>query len=338
MPLGPRDIVPAMRKLVPAAALAAVVVVGARGARADEPRATYAVGGIAIAGDADAPLAGALRTAATGGLTGTPAQVAPDVVARLLASVPDLATCTTADCLTRFAASSSATRVVALDVEIEGELYHLRVKVTDASGRAVRVREDECIACAVPEVQEKVSALVNGAVTAATDDVVAVEITTTPPGAELTIDGVARGRTPWRGELPAGPHQVVVRDDDGHALDDQLVVEAGGGGAIALTIPGAGPKPRRWGALRWVAAGTGGALAITGVVLLAKDGDGTCGQPSCPERWETTAGGIGLLSAGVVVGAAAGWMIWQDHRGAERPSFALLPTDGGLAAAVGGRF
>ncbi len=55
----------------------------------------------------------------------------------------------------------------------------------------------------IPEVERRIQAL-----EADLKDrgVQVLSVTSTPPGAELTVNGVARGQTPWVGELPLGEH------------------------------------------------------------------------------------------------------------------------------------
>jgi tetratricopeptide (TPR) repeat protein len=63
-----------------------------------------------------------------------------------------------------------------------------------------------------------------------------VTIVTTPPGATVMIDDVARGVTPWTGELEPGPHRLALRLDEHsdatrtfelparHAIDIELML------------------------------------------------------------------------------------------------------------------
>ncbi len=320
-----------------ATACVALVALSAGVAGAGKTLPSHAVGGIAVTGNADAGLGLAVRSAAEAGLAGSTLHVSAPAVAKILGAVPDLAGCTDAACLTRFAAAAGADRVVAVEVAAKGELHQLTVLVADTTGRALRRRQDDCIACAVPEIQEKITELVRAAVTAGADDTIAVEVGSTPAGAALTVDGTDRGPTPWRGELTAGAHDVMVTDPDGRAIREQIFVDAAGDGRFSVIIPEVTSVPRRWGTLRWVAAGTGGAALITGIVLLGKDGDGTCDEPVCPERYESTATGVLFVGTGLALGAAAGWMIWQDREHGH-PTLAITPTAGGISAAVGGRF
>ena len=207
----------------------------------------------------------------------------------------------------------------------------------DSRGRALRRRTDECVACAVPELQERVTAAIRDAISAIADDTVTVTIETTPPAAQLVVDGGDRGPTPWRGELIAGPHQATATDDAGASIAQELFVEAIPDQRFALVIPRRDGGRRRWGRLTYVAAGAGAATIVGGILLLGLDGDGSCDAAgSCPRQYETTAGGVLTVGAGVALLGAAGWMYWQD-RGGER-SLTIAPTAAGVSASYATRF
>src|SRR5690348_12621939 len=118
-----------MRWLPPFVAL--IVFTGS--ARADEKAPpTHAIGAITVGGSAEPALSGALRSAATEGLTaGGAALVPPESVAKLLGAVPELASCATADCHTRLASAVGAARLVTIAVDAKGELYALTIAVVD---------------------------------------------------------------------------------------------------------------------------------------------------------------------------------------------------------------
>src|SRR5437764_11021053 len=52
-----------------------------------------------------------------------------------------------------------------------------------------------------------------------------VSISSEPPGAEISIDGIPRGRTPLRIELPAHPHDLIAELDGWPAERQALAVE-----------------------------------------------------------------------------------------------------------------
>ncbi|HUQ02868.1 MAG TPA: hypothetical protein VM261_10255 [Kofleriaceae bacterium] len=310
---------------------ASFAVPGAASADSQPAPPLHAIGAITVGGSAPAPLGAALRSAATDGLTaGGAALVPPDTVARLLAAVPELASCDTADCHKRLANSVGATRLVTIAVDAKGELYTLAISLVDVQGRALRRRTDECIACAVPELQERVTTAVRDAVTATVDDTVAIVVDAKPAAASLVIDGSDRGATPWNGELVAGPHDATATDAGGASIRQQIFVEARPDQHITLEIPGASDR-RRWGNLTYAAGGAGAVALLGGVFLLSMDGDGTCDVAgTCPRQYETTAGGLMSITVGLAALGTAGWMYWSDHR--QERSLTVAATPGGAAA------
>jgi hypothetical protein len=325
-----------MRSLLPVAAAITSTLAFAGEAAAEDPPA-HAIGAITTSGTAEAPLGAALRSAATDGLTAGGARlVPPESVAKILGAVPELATCATPDCHERLASAAAADRLVSIAVDAKGELYALTIAVLDERGRALRRRTDECVACAVPELQERVTAAVQAAVSAATDDTVPVTVDATPAATAITVDGTDRGPSPWSGELIAGPHTATATDAIGASITQEIFVEASPSQQFLLDIPR--PRGRRqWGKLTWITAGAGGAAVLGGIVLLSMDGNGTCGvDGTCARQYETTAGGVLTVSAGVALLGAAGWMYWRDHSG-ER-SVTVAPTAGGATATFSTRF
>ena len=60
-----------------------------------------------------------------------------------------------------------------------------------------------------------------------TADMPVIEIVSTPPGAQVTIDGRMVGQTPFRGMLPIGPHSVVVQQPNQPPVRKQITMHAG---------------------------------------------------------------------------------------------------------------
>jgi hypothetical protein len=187
----------------------------------------------------------------------------------------------------------------------------------------------------VPELQEKVTAAVRDAITATVDDTVAVVVDASAP-ATLEIDGSERGQTPWKGELVAGPHDATATDAGGASIRQQIFVEARPDQSFTLAIPGGGGR-RQWGKLTYVAGGTGAVALVGGIVLLSMDGGGTCSvDGTCPKVYETTAGGVLTIGAGLALLGAAGWMYWKDHK--QERSLTVALTPGGAAATYSAHF
>ncbi len=125
---------------------------------------------------------------------------------------------------------------------------------------------------------------------------------TAQPAAVVSIDGQAKGSTPWSGELPAGDHLVALESGGAHVERDVNVAPGSTARVdVALSVPAA-PRSRALRPLKWVTL-VGGVLAVgAGAALLALDGHGTCSLPSgqrqCADVYDTRTGGIVALAGG----------------------------------------
>jgi len=91
--------------------------------------------------------------------------------------------------------------------------------------------------------------------------------------------------------------------------------------------------PRPYGTWKWVAAGGAAVALVSGLYLLATDGNGIdCppGPGQCPEHYENTAGGVGLTVAGAALGGVATWMFLQDRARPESGLGAKTTAGGAL--------
>ncbi|MGZ3427085.1 MAG: PEGA domain-containing protein, partial [Polyangia bacterium] len=122
------------------------------------------------------------------------------------------------------------------------------------------------------------------------------------PSAIVSIDGVAKGSTPWAGELVAGDHLVTL-ESGGARVERDVNVAPGNTARVDVTLTAI--TPHRSPALRplkWVTL-VGGVLAVgAGAALFALDGRGTCalgnGQRQCADVYDTRTGGIVALAGG----------------------------------------
>ncbi len=325
-----------MRALV----LVGLALAGAATSAAAEPAAPagdarpgHAIGPIVLDGSGEVPpqLLDKLRTEAQAALDGTDARAVPrDAVVAILRSIPELATCATRDCVARFALATAAQRIVTTRLVVTGELFEIAVELVDDHGRPLRRRSTRCVACTLNEAIGKTATAIKVLLGDEHDDDVPVAIRSRPSEATVTVDGAARGSTPWAGAMIAGPHQLTIVGP--RTVVEDLFIEAGAPVQLAIDVD----LPPRFGGLSYGLAGVGAAAVIGGVVLLTMDGGGTCAQPTCPEVYETSAPGWGLTAVGAVALGAAGWMWWHDRHGGH--GAAVVPTDGGVAALVGGQF
>lgn len=195
-----------------------------------------------------------------------------------------------------------------------------------------------------------------------------------PLGASVSVDGRARGTTPWTGEIELGRHRVVVSQGSAaRRLDIELVAERAldvdvslyPGGPSASAVGGRQPVPAAEPVrdqkttvfptyLPWAVAGAGAAaLAGAGVYeLLRRDAEQEAEderfQPAFyyerdrMQTYQTTArvlasvGGLLVLTGGVL--AVVNRSSTTDDEPSEPPPVALACDGDGCAGTWSGRF
>jgi hypothetical protein len=151
-----------------------------------------------------------------------------------------------------------------------------------------------------------------------------LELSSDPTRARLRIDGLARGRTPWTGELAAGEHTIELRALGHRPHRQHLAIRANVTTHTHLSlVPNAfarGPRPT-WPA--WASLGLGVALSVAGTALIAIDdrpwqgrcsGDDIDDAGNCRFVLATRPLGIGLavLGAGALA-SGVGLMVWAQR-------------------------
>jgi hypothetical protein len=179
-----------------------------------------------------------------------------------------------------------------------------------------------------------------------------ISVTTTPPGARVSVDGAPIGATPIEHGLRAGPHVVDVTLDGFHPVRRDVDVGKDKTVALELTmtpadqpLPGAKRSP-----LPYVVLAGGVALAGVGVTLYLMDQDceagGPCDVPNTQETYRNSAPlGVGLAAAGAVaigVGAYLTLRAPKSPSGSAARKPAAVPvgwvTPGGGGVGVSTRF
>ena len=288
------------------------------------PARAIALVSLEVAGNASDELRAQIAGAVEQAVNGAGARyVRPDAAQAAIAERPELAGCVSISCLQALAAGTGAGELLRVHVAASGNSYDIDVELLapDAEGGLAGRVQRSCSVCSVTDLQYQV-ALATGDLLAGRGDApgVPVEIVCDPPGAEIVIDDEPRGAAPFRGRLLPGPHRVLARLD-GHASSVRVIeVEPDAGEQqrfqVALAPSAAldaGRRPyRRW---KWIAAGGAGAALVTGTVLLALHGGGTCGteRDACPEEYDTRGAGLVGLAVGLLAGGASAWMFLQDR-------------------------
>lgn len=164
-----------------------------------------------------------------------------------------------------------------------------------------------------------------------------VTVRSTPPGAQLTIDGARYGTTPWTGELSLGGHQLILSHRGHQTQTSQFQLGEAGASNLAFVLaaapvsnPSAAPDteprssetPPRTSPWAWMTLGAGAlTLVSAGVVeVLRQDEEETArGQrvqlayERAYERQETLQRTARVLAVvGGTLSVAGGVWLWLD--------------------------
>jgi hypothetical protein len=260
--------------------------------------------------------------------------------------------CTTAACRANVARLLRADllaggQLTASPAQPGGEVWTLDLFLYDAArGATTGVVRDRCGACSHAALGAFAARLLDrlleeaGATAGAS-----LVVSSRPPGAAVSVDGVAVGVTPLTYQVAPGRHAVTLALGGHRQSVHEITAEAGRPARVeALLEPEAGAQdgssggflsPRRW---RWITLGVAVAALASGITLLALDDRPTCGRDfgNCPELHDTLVGGAILTSVGVLAAGTSGLLFHLsagDPRGGPGGA-ALAPwaTAGGAGA------
>ncbi|WP_428268106.1 PEGA domain-containing protein [Haliangium sp.] len=273
-----------------------------------------------------------------------------------LAGEPSLADCIAADCLSALPARLGTNHFVRLRVEVSETIYDYELLLLTAEGDSGGIKERGTGSCPVCTADELVAEVKGTAETLlAVFRPLPIELITEPSGAQLEIDGRVVGTGPITAALAPGFHQVRAQLDGYLPAEERIEVLPDAGEPqrftfSLVTAPGGddGGGGSSLGVLKWPLAGASVAALATGAAYLLIDGDITCSSgpvEECATIYDTATLGYAALGAGVVLGAAAGYLFWRDAGTDEAPTAearglvpALLPARGGAIGAVHLRF
>ena len=147
-----------------------------------------------------------------------------------------------------------------------------------------------------------------------------LKLSSSPPGAQVVIDGKPAGATPLDVSLPAGPHEIMVSAEGRVDVVKSVTIVKGTPTAleVVLEVPRPPPPPRS--KLMPIAViGAGAALLVTGIVLYATSESDTGEKP---EYRDTRALGIGVAIGGLAVGGLGTYLLLR----ARKPADSAVPV------------
>jgi hypothetical protein len=235
--------------------------------------------------------------------------ITPDQV---IASAGD-GDCDKPGCMIKIAAQTGATHIVRATVEVVDRDYSIRVELFDGSdGTKIVSSSDGCEICGVVDVgglMQARAATLRTKLDALASGPAAINITSDPEGAQVTLDGEPFGTTPVDKPLIPGDHVIRVSKDGYIAVQEKRTFVEGARETLNYElekVPNRLPKrPWGWASLGVGIAAVGGGLALTyldhepfrlggaceGDANVDRDGD-------CREVFNTKWYGAGLGLAG----------------------------------------
>jgi len=302
---------------VPIATAAAAPATGASDTKA---AARAAILPLAVEGELSDVDREALTSELVGGLQrGAFAVVSPSEVVASDAGATD---CKDAKCYVKVAKATKSTHVVRATVKVRDRDFDVEVELIDGgSGKAIATSEEGCEICGIVDagnlmasaaatLRTKLDALAKGPST--------LRVTSSPEGAEVTVDGVLVGVTPVSRQVIVGKRLVRASKEGFIAVEREVTVVEGVAEEIAFElekVPTRLPK-RPWGFVS-LSFGIASIGVATGFAVLASrpykvggacDGDNVDPDGDCRRLWDTewivygtALAGAALLTLGIAV-------------------------------------
>ncbi|NVB39100.1 PEGA domain-containing protein [Pseudenhygromyxa sp. WMMC2535] len=176
--------------------------------------------------------------------------------------------CSRAGCMQSIASSTGASHVVRVVVEVVDRDYSVQVELYDGKdGTTVVTSSDGCEICGVADVSALLStqaATLRTKLDALSTGPAAIVVTSTPEGAEVTLDGEPYGVTPLDKPVIPGDHVIRVSAEGYISMQEKRTFVEGARETLSYElekVPNRLPK-RPWG---WAALGVG--VAALGVSI-----------------------------------------------------------------------
>ena len=245
--------------------------------------------------------------------------VTPDEVASV---VSDASTCSTTECYKRVASATSATHVVRSVVTLQDRDYAVRVELLDGvTGAPVATTGESCEICGVVDAGNMLAtaaATLKTKLDALAQGPAKLGVVSTPPGAQVAIDGELVGTTPFSGPVLPGEHILRVSQEGYITVERQVTFVEGVEEQLKFELEKVPSKlpPRPWG---WVSIGVGAAGLGTAVALAVLDdrsikagdrceGDNVDDRANCRQLYDldfivlgTAVAGAALTTLGIAI-------------------------------------
>ena len=315
---------------------------------------SVAIVAIDIRGDAAPELSAQMQDSISAGLKEAGIRTITNAeVMKAIGKERQLINCSSSTCLGQVSKLVGTTRFLRGRVDASGAAYKIELELLDVAGEVENAVKQSCPVCTVTELSRIVKKHAKELVTTRPRKPVTVILTSRPEGAKVSVDGQSIGQTPYQGEIAPGKHRVTAIIPGYGEWEETIEIRAGEAQPqrfemvlVRLATPKKPDTPgpvraRPYRHLKWVAGGASAAALVTGIVLLAIDGDGTCGASApeqCPDLYDTQLGGLTSVGVGLGLAATSAWMFMRDRKDERGPHAVIVPRPGGAVGTVMLRF
>ena len=220
--------------------------------------------------------------------------------------------------------------VVGGTISGEDRSYRIALWLGDArSGRALARVDQRCELCGLRAIADQIdlaASSLRAKVKGGERRPARLRIDVNPPSAVVAING--RDIGPGSQDLPLAPgsHRVTARAA-GYLATSRTVTTVGGvQERLEIDLIPAAPAPSRLKTVGWIGAGVGATALVTGIVLLALDGNAIdCATETsvpggqCPRAFESSAGGWTLTVVGTGALLASAYLVYRELRATRSP-------------------
>ncbi len=237
----------------------------------------------------------------------------------------------------------SSTLFVIVTLDRNTQLGQDEVKLTGwlygSDGTFLLSTTQQCAPCTNDELGLRAEEMAKGLFAERDKGKTPLEVTSTPSGARVLIDGEVAGVTPLSVVEDNGPHTITI-ELAGRRTETrrvELKKDEPQTVAVTLAVDSGGAGSGRRNPLFLGVAGVGVAAIIGGVVLFAIDEDESAPMELPSTYFDSAPGGIALAGAGVVA-AAVGTFLYLNSGGkapSRTPTAWLAPGHGGGVGLAG---
>jgi hypothetical protein len=261
----------------------------------------------------------------------------------------ETAPCSDTACLKTRAGELGASHLVVATITIEDRDYAVKAELVDGdSGAVLASAARRCEICGYDEVGETVddvAGLLRRKLGAAAADLPVLAVTSTPPGALVTLDGERVGNTPLTLKAAPGPHDVKVSKPGHVAKLERVMMVEGVREEVAVTLAIAPEEERarrrsglRIGGATLTAVGVAGVGVGIGLAVLDEnpirsrcDGDNKDIEGHCKYRYNSLGAGIAIAVLGAAALASGIALLVVDRKRHRTGKVAVGPSPYGIA-------